>query len=89
MLFSRTSITLLLFISLSSITWIGQFAFLLFCLDCLRFPSNGTLVSRVERILIDEKNNKLIGGAMWAFIIIIIIIYHFYNNNNYYYYYYN
>ncbi|XP_067056863.1 semaphorin-6D-like isoform X2 [Acropora muricata] len=34
------------------------------CRDCLRFPSNGTLVSRVERILIDEKNNKLIGGAM-------------------------
>ena len=31
--------------------------------DCARFPSNGTLVSPVERILVDELNERLIVGA--------------------------
>ena len=35
-----------------------------FFLDCLRFPSNGTKLSRVERILIDKTNDRLIAGAM-------------------------
>ncbi|XP_068741365.1 semaphorin-4D-like isoform X1 [Montipora capricornis] len=34
------------------------------CRDCLRFPSNGTKLSRVERILIDQTNDRLIAGAM-------------------------
>ncbi|KAM7449581.1 Semaphorin-5A [Porites harrisoni] len=33
------------------------------CRDCLRFPSNGTAISRVENILIDETNKRLIAGA--------------------------
>lgn len=34
------------------------------CRDCLRFPSNGTKLSRVERILIDKTNDRLFAGAM-------------------------
>ncbi|KAL9987085.1 hypothetical protein ACROYT_G001328, partial [Oculina patagonica] len=34
------------------------------CQDCVRFPSNGTSVSHIERILVDKTNDRLIVGAV-------------------------